>query len=49
VPGPVIAGKVFWLKARLSQGLLAAPRIVRGRPSQLKGACGVASRSLRDP
>jgi hypothetical protein len=26
-----------------------APRSVRGRPSRLKGAFGVASRSLRDP
>jgi hypothetical protein len=30
--------KAFWLQVGLSLGLLAAPRIVRGRPSQLKGA-----------
>ena len=33
----------------LPAGLLVAPRMVRGRPSQFKGAFGVAARSLRDP
>ncbi|GAA0907989.1 hypothetical protein [Pseudonocardia zijingensis] len=32
-----------------ARGLLMAPRIVRGRPSQVKGASGVAARSLRAP
>jgi hypothetical protein len=45
--------KAFWAKASCVevsfQGLLAAPRMVRGRPSQVKGAFGVAARSLRDP
>jgi hypothetical protein len=38
-----------WPVGRWWWGLLAAPRIVRGRPSRLKGAFGVAARSLRDP
>ena len=41
--------RAFWLKVCLLQGLLAAPRIVRGRPSQLKGAarrCAIAGATL---
>ncbi len=30
--------KASWVKVLPSQGLLAAPRSVRGRPSQVKGA-----------
>jgi hypothetical protein len=40
------ASRMDHRQALLRWGLLVAPRIVRGRPSQVKGAFGVASRAL---